>query len=297
MADATSVRTVADIQRLGEANMEEGARASVAIGAGDGQTLEENTVAFKRSGTKEQYAELWQLMGQVSDMARKAGYEPRKKPRKESGTMTALGQAPASAAAELRVAQQLRDDVANTSLLPSHGTQGENGQESGAHNPEENVSKPRSPNYQFLASLYEDNGSEDESTMEESNDAEALGERQQVQQSQQVQQRQQVQCRGHYARAAPRGLGAVQTLGIELLSKRKRYDSLLRNEELTLAKRRLIYEERRLELEERKLELEEQKFELEKEKHKYVMEGRKEERERLLERLEGLLERLERKTP
>ncbi|XP_049513340.1 uncharacterized protein LOC119466409 isoform X2 [Dermacentor silvarum] len=285
MADATSVRTVADIQRLGEANMEEGARASVAIGAGDGQTLEENTVAFKRSGTKEQYAELWQLMGQVSDMARKAGYDPRKKPRKESGTMTVLGKAPASAAAELRVAQQLRDDVANTSLLPSHGTQGENGQESGAHNPEENVSKPRSPNYQFLASLYEDNGSEDESTMEESNDAEALGERQQV------------QCRGHYARAAPRGLGAVQTLGIELLSKRKRYDSLLRNEELTLAKRRLIYEERRLELEERKLELEEQKFELEKEKHKYVMEGRKEERERLLERLEGLLERLERKTP
>lgn len=285
MADATSVRTVADIQRLGEANMEEGARASVAIGAGDGQTLEENTVAFKRSGTKEQYAELWQLMGQVSDMARKAGYEPRKKRRKESGTMTALGQAPASAAAELRVAQQLRDDAANTSLLPSHGTQGENGQESGAHHPEENVSKPRSPNYQFLASLYEDNGSEDEGTMEESNDAEALGERQQV------------QCRGHYAQAAPRGFEAVQTLGIELLSKRKRYDSLLRNEELALAKRRLIYEERRLELEERKLELEEQKFELEKEKHKYVMEGRKEERERLLERLEGLLERLERKTP
>lgn len=285
MADATSVRTVADIQRLGEANMEEGARASVAIGAGDGQTLEKNTVAFKRSGTKEQYAELWQLMGQVSDMARKAGYEPRKKRRKESGTMTALGQAPASAAAELRVAQQLRDDAANTSLLPSHGTQGENGQESGAHDPEENVSKPRSPNYQFLASLYEDNGSEDEGTMEESNDAEALGERQQV------------QCRGHYAQAAPRGFEAVQTLGIELLSKRKRYDSLLRNEELALAKRRLIYEERRLELEERKLELEEQKFELEKEKHKYVMEGRKEERERLLERLEGLLERLERKTP
>lgn len=285
MADATSVRTVADIQCLGEANMEEGARASVAIGAGDGQALEENTVAFKRSGTKEQYAELWQLMGQVSDMARKAGYEPRKKRRKESGTMTALGQAPASAAAELRVAQQLRDDAANTSLLPSHGTQGENGQESGAHDPEENVSKPRSPNYQFLASLYEDNGSEDEGTMEESNDAEALGERQQV------------QCRGHYAQAAPRGFEAVQTLGIELLSKRKRYDSLLRNEELALAKRRLIYEERRLELEERKLELEEQKFELEKEKHKYVMEGRKEERERLLERLEGLLERLERKTP
>ncbi|XP_075560426.1 uncharacterized protein LOC142592714 [Dermacentor variabilis] len=43
-----AVTTVADIQRLAEARMEEGARTYIAIGAGVGQTLGENIEAFKR---------------------------------------------------------------------------------------------------------------------------------------------------------------------------------------------------------------------------------------------------------
>ncbi|XP_075526299.1 uncharacterized protein LOC142558015 [Dermacentor variabilis] len=47
-AGAMAVTTVADIQRLAEAKMEEGARAYIAIGARDGQTLRENSESFKR---------------------------------------------------------------------------------------------------------------------------------------------------------------------------------------------------------------------------------------------------------
>ncbi|XP_037555108.2 uncharacterized protein LOC119431704 [Dermacentor silvarum] len=43
-----AVTTVADIQRMAEDKMEEGARTYIAIGAGDGQTLRKNIEAFKR---------------------------------------------------------------------------------------------------------------------------------------------------------------------------------------------------------------------------------------------------------
>ncbi|KAH7974179.1 hypothetical protein HPB49_011669 [Dermacentor silvarum] len=45
-----AVTTVADIQRMAEDKMEEGARTYIAIGAGDGQTLRKNIEAFKRPG-------------------------------------------------------------------------------------------------------------------------------------------------------------------------------------------------------------------------------------------------------
>ncbi|XP_050032424.2 uncharacterized protein [Dermacentor andersoni] len=43
-----AVTTVADIQRLAEAKMEEGVRTYITLGARDGQTLKENSKAFKR---------------------------------------------------------------------------------------------------------------------------------------------------------------------------------------------------------------------------------------------------------
>nr|XP_050031675.2 uncharacterized protein LOC126527870 [Dermacentor andersoni] len=43
-----AVTTVADIQRLAVAKMEEDTRTYISIGAGDGQTLRENIEAFKR---------------------------------------------------------------------------------------------------------------------------------------------------------------------------------------------------------------------------------------------------------
>ncbi|XP_065302336.2 uncharacterized protein [Dermacentor albipictus] len=47
-AGQMAVTTVADIERLAMAKMEERLRAYIAIGAGDGQTLKENVEAFKR---------------------------------------------------------------------------------------------------------------------------------------------------------------------------------------------------------------------------------------------------------
>ncbi|KAL1480760.1 hypothetical protein MTO96_050771 [Rhipicephalus appendiculatus] len=45
---ATAVVTVGDVQRLAEAKLEESVRTYIALRAGHGQTLRENTEAFSR---------------------------------------------------------------------------------------------------------------------------------------------------------------------------------------------------------------------------------------------------------
>ncbi|KAL1483833.1 hypothetical protein MTO96_032926 [Rhipicephalus appendiculatus] len=111
---------------------------------------------------------------------------------------------------------------------------------------------------------------QDDATVQEPDDGEAfVPQRQQAVQG--VQQR-------RITPAVPRGVRALQTLGVDLLARREDYEFSLRKEELELAKKRLELEERRLKLDE--------------EKHRFEVECRREDRERLIERLE----RLEKKT-
>ncbi|KAH7965734.1 hypothetical protein HPB49_010246 [Dermacentor silvarum] len=210
---------------------------------------------------EEQYGELQQLLQEVSDLAREHGYEPRTKPRKGNGTTGKQAcHAPRTAAAELRVAQQLSDSAADSLLVTSPESQSGNGE----------TSESRSPASQLLLGLYdqkeelpapervichtslrEDNGPADDCTTQVSDDAEALGP--------QLQERQQVQRKRRYALAAPRGLRALQSLALEFLAKREEHEFLLRKEELALTKRRLEYDERRLMFEEEKHRCEEKK--------------------------------------
>ncbi|KAH6927945.1 hypothetical protein HPB50_009998 [Hyalomma asiaticum] len=229
----------------------------------------EDTANLRKSGTEEQYGELQQLLQEVSDLAREFNYEPRTRPKKKNGTAPAgyqARQATPSAAAELRAAQQLRDAAADCASFAQHsdvehGPAPENETASSVLFDQDQRVPPEEGSR--LTPEPVDNGQADEGTVQGSDDVEAF-----------IPQRQQVQPKRRRTQAAPRGLRALQTLGLELLTKREEYEFELRKQEIELARRRLDHDERRLLLDEAK--------------HRFEVECRREDREQLLERLERL---------
>ncbi|KAH6935282.1 hypothetical protein HPB50_005017 [Hyalomma asiaticum] len=200
------------------------------------------------SGTEEQYGELQQLLQEVSDLAREFNYEPRTRSKK-NGTAAAGNQARQAtppAAAELRAVQQLRDAAADCTNLPQqsdeHGPAPENETASsillGIFDRDQRV-PPEEGSCHTPEPV--DNGQADEGIVQGSDDVEAF-----------VLQRQQAQRKRCRTQAAPRGLGALQTLGLELLSRREEYEFELRKQEIQLPRRRLEHDKRRLLLDEAK---------------------------------------------
>ncbi|KAH6933591.1 hypothetical protein HPB50_016721 [Hyalomma asiaticum] len=198
----------------------------------------EDTANLRKSGTEEQYGELQQLLQEVSDLAREFNYEPRTRSKKKKMGRHRRGTKPG---------RQLQNETASSVLLGIFDQDQRVPPEEGSRLTPEPV----------------DNGQADEGTVQGSDDVEAF-----------IPQRQQAQPKRRRTQAAPRGLRALQTLGLELLTKREEYEFELRKQEIELARRRLDHDERRLLLDEAK--------------HRFEVECRREDREQLLERLERL---------
>ncbi|KAL1416079.1 hypothetical protein MTO96_028249 [Rhipicephalus appendiculatus] len=194
------------------------------------------------SGTEEQYGELQQLLQEVSVLAREFHYEPRTRSKKGSRTASVGRQASRpSAAAEVRLAQQVRDAATDRLLQSSHEKQAENGRASENHSPTALLlgmigdEEPQPPVEGSGDTAVQVDNTQDDATVQEPDDGEAF-----------VPQRQQ----------------AVQ--GVQ----QRRITPAVPRDEKTI---NFLYEKRSFNWQ-KKLELEERRLKLDEEKHRFEVE-------------------------
>ncbi|XP_077551942.1 uncharacterized protein LOC144166275 [Haemaphysalis longicornis] len=201
-----------------------------------GYFRQEDRANLRRSGTEEQYGEREQLLQEISDLTKSAGYVPRTLPRTANGT--GLRRPPlSSAAARQRAARQFRDGV-TAAIAPLQ-----------APNDEHMLDEP-SPS-QLLLSMYD-------SEVTQSSAAE-------------VHERARLSPTGHGSftsrpvqdvPATASRIRALQAMGLQLLTAREENEFILRQKEVELQKRRLEHDEKRLAFDEIKLALEEARLKL-----------------------------------
>ncbi|XP_064467911.1 uncharacterized protein LOC135378748 isoform X2 [Ornithodoros turicata] len=252
-----------------------------------GYFRQQDGVNLRKSGTEEQYAERKQLLEEVSDLARAFNYLPRTLPRK--GSSTAPTKRPLPSSTQLHLEQKASDAATVESLPadlrfnePPGRTSGKCRSQlqtnashplHGVHEPQ--LQRPAAPSCQHIPAEQEVSVEEEagEDTQEDD-----LCSRNLVPPP----------VRRRCVQASPRAHRRLQTVGLELLTRREMHEFEIRKRELDLERRRIEYDEKRLALEERKLELEERK-------HRFEVSCRAEDRQRILEQMERLFQEQQRK--
>lgn len=205
------------------------------------------TCVLRRSGTEEQYGEREQLLQEISDLLKNAGYVPRNLPRRGNGTGPRRQPASKpSATARQRLAQEI-SDAATASLNVSDD--GETNDEPSLDGPcctqeatPRNEGSLTRPSQQVSAANPSplDTTHGEQATEESEVDEQARGPVPPQKRQRQV-------------RAVQTGIRGLQGMGLELLTRREENDFILRQKEIELQHRRLDNDEKHLALEEKKV--------------------------------------------